>query len=419
MKDSTFCPFPFESLALKSWLNGQIHKVYPCCNMKHDQPITELNNDTDLQKVFNGQTFQNLRKDLINGKKNSLCNYCWNLEEQTGQSPRTIACESNNTTYKKTKKLKIKKLDILTDESCNLRCRMCTPSSSNSLRIDVNNLISTNKPLVSNWPKHSVNYAKLDPKGTNAFFNMGQKYIDEIIQISDTLEEIKFTGGEPTISPTFWQIIDNIQNPNVKIHLTTNGTKFNQRLLKTLDKFTNKHFTISVDGTDSTYEYIRHPFTWDKLSQNINRLISHQQNQNTEIHFCSVLTSYNILNIHYLVSYIEKLSSTVSNDIKWKCIPDPHPKDSVFDVKYLPTHILKKSLDYFEILEKECTNTSIHAVRKIKNYLQFNIKNPIDIDTKIKKLKILKQDIDLLDYSRNQSYKDFLHNDLIDVIKEI
>ena len=98
MNDSTFCPFPFESLALKSWLNGQIHKVYPCCNMKHDRPITEVNKETDLQKVFDSQTFQKLRKDLMNGKKNSLCNYCWNLEKQTGQSPRTIACESNNTT---------------------------------------------------------------------------------------------------------------------------------------------------------------------------------------------------------------------------------------------------------------------------------------------------------------------------------
>ena len=248
---------------------------------------------------------------------------------------------------------------------------------------------------------------------------MGQKYIDEIIQISDTLEEIKFTGGEPTISPTFWQIIDNIQNPNIKIHLTTNGTKFNQKLLKALDKVTNKHFKISVDGTDSTYEYIRYPFTWSKLTRNINSLISHQQNQNTEIHFCSVLTSYNILNIHYLVNYIEKLSTTCSNNIKWKCIPDPHPRDSVFDVKYLPTHILEKALDYFEILEQDCTNTSIYAVRKIKNYLQFNIKKPIDIDIKTKKLKILKQDINLLDYSRSQSYKDFLHNSLIEVIEDV
>ena len=75
--------------------------------------------------------------------------------------------------------------------------------------------------------------------------------------------------------------------------------------------------------------------------------------------------------------------------------------------------------NYFEILEQDCTKTSIHAVRKIKNYLQFNIENPIDIDTKTKKLTMLKQDIDLLDFSRKQSYKDFLHDDLIDIIEDI
>ena len=52
-------------------------------------------------------------------------------------------------------------------------------------------------------------------------------------------------------------------------------------------------------------------------------------------------------------------------------------------------------------------------------YLQYNIKKPIDIDIKTKKLKILKQDINLLDYSRSQSYKNFLHNNLIEVIEDI
>ena len=419
MNCSTMCPLPFESLALKSWLNGQIYKVYPCCNMKHDKPITKLRDNILLDEIFFSDTFKKLRDDLKNGVKNTLCNYCWDLEDKTGHSPRLTALKNSKSNYtsQKDKYLKIKKLDLLTDENCNLRCRMCTPSSSNSLRIDVASIIDKKLSLLENWSSNSTYYTEQDPKGTKTFFNMSDTYAQEIIAMSDSLKEIKFTGGEPTISSTFWNIIDNINNPNIKLHLTTNGTKFNTKLLSAIDKFNEKHFTISIDGINETYNYVRHPFTWNKLQKNIQKLCETQHNKDTSIHFCSVLTSYNILNLHYLVQYIENLSNDFDCNIQWKCIPDPHPKNSAFDVKYLPKHILNTALNNMTQLHKTA-RISKNAINKCINYISYYINNPIEYDTKLSKQKLFVKELKNLDLVRNQRYSDYLHIDLINFISE-
>lgn len=413
------CPFPFESLALKGWIDGKIRRVYPCCNMKHDNPITELSDDISLDEIFFSDTFKNLRTDLKNGVRNSLCNYCWELEDKTGHSPRLTALKNTESNYltQQEENLKIKKLDLLTDENCNLRCRMCTPTSSNSLRIDVASIVNKKLPLLQNWHKNTINYSMQDPKGSITFFNIGEKYVDEIISMSDSLEEIKFTGGEPTISSTFWKIIDNINNPNINIHLTTNGTKFNNKLLNTLDKFNKKHFTISIDGIDETYNYVRFPFTWNKLQNNLQKLCQSQHDKNTSIHFCSVLTSYNILNLHILVQYIENLSTNFNCNIQWKCIPDPHPTNSAFDVKYLPKYILTKALNNLLEVKKTAT-VSKNALTKCINYIAYCIVNPIDYDTKLSKQSLFVKELKTLDITRNQSYADYLHTDLINFINE-
>ena len=261
MKHPSYCSFPFESIAPKSWLDGKPHRITPCCNMKTDvedpmgvQPLVDQG--AGLHDIFMSEQFTELRKDLLSGIRNPACDYCWRMEKRTGASPRITAIE-HLTASKVQATPKLKKLDTMIDESCNLRCRMCAPSVSNSLRQDYNRIVELDLPLLEYYTaKQSESQA--DPGGTQTFFAPNQQYIDEIVELSDTLEEIKFTGGEPTTSSSFWNIVNNIEYPQrMKIHLTTNATKFNHRFLLTMKVFKQRHFTLSIDGTRSTYEYIR------------------------------------------------------------------------------------------------------------------------------------------------------------------
>ena len=54
-------------------------------------------------------------------------------------------------------------------------------------------------------------------------------------KIEQTHTNINFTGGEPTINPAFWELVDHIgANPNFQMSLTTNGawnSRYTQRII--------------------------------------------------------------------------------------------------------------------------------------------------------------------------------------------
>lgn len=72
-------------------------------------------------------------------------------------------------------------------------------------------------------------------------------------RVEQTVTNIDFTGGEPTINPDFWPLLDYIkQTGGFRLSLTTNGTwgpKFTQRIL---DNFS--HATISWHAEDALNE---------------------------------------------------------------------------------------------------------------------------------------------------------------------
>ena len=421
MKHPSYCSFPFESIAPKSWLDGKPHRITPCCNMKTDvedpmgvQPLVDQG--AGLHEIFMSEKFTELRRDLLSGIRNPACDYCWTMERRTGTSPRITAID-HLTASKVQATPKLKKLDTMIDESCNLRCRMCGPSVSNSLRLDYNRIVELDLPLLEYYTVKQKQ-SQADPRGTQTFFAPNERYIEEIIDMSDTLEEIKFTGGEPTTSTSFWNIVNNIEYPQrMKIHLTTNATKFNHRFLATMQVFKERHFTLSIDGTRSTYEYIRYPAQWRKIENNIMQLCDTQDPDSTEIHICSVLNVYNMLNIRNLVDWIIQHNWTSEHKITWKCIPDPHPVDSCLDVKWASTELLEIALQNMQACE---TDDHVEpAVQKTIAYLEWCLKQTHDADRLAERRSQLKKDTLTLDIVREQNYDEILYPQIAEFIAGI
>jgi organic radical activating enzyme len=411
MKHSTYCSFPFESIAPKSWLHGKPNRVTPCCNMKTEsedpmgvQPL--IDQDATLLDIFMSKKFDILRQDLLSGIRNKACDYCWNLEDRTGASPRLTAIKSLS--FEKAPVTpKLRKIDTMIDENCNLRCRTCAPSVSNSLRQDYHNILQLDLPLPEYYNTKQEE-SKIDTSGTQTFFAPNKNYIQEIINLESEIQEFKFTGGEPTTSKSFWEIINNIKNPKeIKLHLTTNATKFNTQFLDIVAKFKQRHFTLSIDGTRSTYEYIRFPANWRKIESNIDKLCSTQSFATTEIHVCSVLNIYNMLNLRNLVDWIIQHNWYSDHKIKWKCIPDPHPTNSCLDVKWASKELLDISWKQFTACE--CDEHVQDAVQKTINYLQWCSAQEFNNKKLQERRNRLKQDTITLDRVRNQSYDNMLH----------
>jgi len=425
MKHPTYCSFPFNSIAPKSWRNGTPHRVTPCCNMKGstEDPMGVnhlIENGASLQDIFLSKEFDNLRRDLLSGIKNPACDYCWKLEEKTGHSPRITAIENlKMNPIKLPLSPVLKKIDTMVDENCNLRCRMCAPGVSNSLRQDYNRIVELNLPLPEYY-NTSKKESQEDILGVNTYFGIGEKYQNEIVSLSNQIEELKFTGGEPTTSNIFWNIVDSIEDKStIKLHLTTNGTKFNQRFLDTVSQFGSRHFTLSIDGTRSTYEYMRYPFNWRQLEKNIEKLCETQHPETTEIHICSVLTVYNLINIRNLVDWIHQHNWYNEHKITWKCIPDPHPVDSCLDVKWMDKKLLENAQMNMNVALEDATQYTRPALQKTCNYITACIETDLDSDLVNQKRQQLKRDTTTLDKVRGQKYEEILYPPIAEFISNI
>ena len=421
MKHPTYCSFPFNSIAPKSWYKGRPERITPCCNMKTTgsdpmgvQPL--IDSGAGLQEIFESPQFEKLRADSLAGIRNPACEYCWRLEDKGVDSPRITAIEVINEPVTQPV---IQKIDTMLDENCNLRCRMCAPSVSNSLRQDYNQILELDLPLPEYYTAKETE-SQQDPRGVEVYGAPSQQYVDEIIALTEHITELKFTGGEPTVSKTFWQIVNSIEEPgNIKLHLTTNGTKFNHLFLETARVFGSRHFTLSIDGTRSTYEYLRYPFSWRQLEKNVEKLCETQDPETTEIHICSVLTVYNLINIRNLVDWIHQHNWFSEHKITWKCIPDPHPVDSCLDVKWVDRELLEMAWTNMSVALEDATKETRPALLKVCAYLQSCIDAELDPGVVQERRQRLKQDTLTLDRIRNQNYEEIIYPQIADYIKSI
>ena len=426
MIHETYCTYPFDALAVKSWRDGLASRVTPCCNMKNGreddkdpmnvQPLVKQGKS--LEQIFHSKQFNKLRSDLLNGIKNDACEYCWRLESKTGHSPRTVEIEMLDEPIIKPK---LARFDTMLDENCNLRCRMCTPACSNSLRKDVTLIKQSNLPMPEYFSPAIGLREEKDPMGVMSFNAPDDTNQKTLVELCNThLNELKFTGGEPTTSKTFWKIVDNIERPqDMILNITTNGTKFNDKFIDAIKKFKSNKITVSIDGTHKTYEYIRYPFNWRKLEQNIERLCDKMEEGRLQLMFCAVLTIYNILNIRNLIDWIHQHNMDTVHPIHFNCIVDPHPADSCLDVKWASKELLDIALKNINVALEESNRYTLTHIRRLRDYLEWCLKAEHDPDYLNQRRQKLLLDTTTLDSVRNQNYKDILNPQVVNFIKSI
>ena len=132
---STFCILPWMHLATNASGNLRV-----CCNsipgknfiMNGDGRPYKLYKD-DMKKAWNSETYQTIRKQLLNDERPEMCERCFREEDAGVRSAR----QSWNDKWKEDKEytldppFEIKYVDLRLGNLCNLKCRMCNPYASN------------------------------------------------------------------------------------------------------------------------------------------------------------------------------------------------------------------------------------------------------------------------------------------------
>ena len=298
---NTFCVAPWYSLYLDSK-----KRMAPCCKFQEPQDAKTL------EEYFTSQELQQVRQDLLNGVKNPNCIKCWTDEANGGDSLRLIS----NRTISHAEDLNIAKqienpradallsFDLTLGNLCNLKCVMCTPALSSQILSESN----TNLNLKSLYSASTdFNQRSYDWPKQEQFVTWCKQHLPNAIHI-------KFTGGEPFIIPWINQVIEHIpdvQKSKCILHFTSNLTVVNHKLFEQFSKFKEVWISVSVEGVEETFEYMRFGHKWNTLVENISAIMQ-MKIPNLILKVNHVVQAPSFQSIQKMVDYFDKLEIDIA-----------------------------------------------------------------------------------------------------------
>ena len=160
------------------------------------------------------------------------------------------------------------------DNICNSACQTC----NENLSTKIGSLISRDYIRIDNSNK------------------IEQLPVDRIIQMD-------INGGEPSASPNYLRLLDNLP-PNVKhLRLNTNGSRVLTALPRLIERGVKVTVTVSLDGIGPIHDYVRWPVKWT----NVNDTIQQYQTMGLyELNTWTTVSSLNIGDLKNIQTYIKE-----------------------------------------------------------------------------------------------------------------
>ena len=344
-------------------------------------------------EAFENERFEKLRLDLLSNIKNESCETCWNQEDKGIESARLYSQEYDTKSFSN-----LRQIDITLSNKCNLMCRMCNYGNSHNF-----------KKEISFFKKHNlldqIQYATSDyyPEKTLMPNSTNSDQIDWLKNNTRKIKVLKASGGEPFYDDQICQLlnvyVDNDDAKSTILEFDTNGRLFNDDVISLNEKFKFLNHSISIDGVNSVYEYIRYPHTFNDFNKSLKRYL--KLNNIFCVHYAFVLSSLNIFNIRDFLFYVRSITSFVSNNKDFYInFEKVRPYDRGTSINLLPIYLLEEAKnDILDLEQKNCKN----LISSIDDAILNNNAN---------KEKMLLE-ITLLDKARNQNFKKYLDKRLI------
>ena len=349
----TFCAVPWAEIACTP--SGNLRM---CCNsdgrrgpdgtsmntiIKPDGTPYKLHVD-NIQEAWNSERYKTIRQEFLDGKRPKMCQrVCFAKEDAGLESMRQkfndhgragglSRHESNMTPATNPDKIElpitdIKYIDIRLGNLCNLKCRMCSPNSSN-LWVD-------EWPLLTEWdpnkPEEKALMDMLKDRLGNITWPEEAEFWDNIAPLLPHIEVLYILGGEPTLITQQYKLYDMCIEKdlakNIVLVYNSNVTNVPKKMIEYWLHFKRVRLGASIDGYDEVNKYIRFPANWKSIDKNVRTLL--KQDIDVEIH-CTV-QMYNIFYLKELIDWANKIGTS----IYFRPLQDPN---------YLCTQILPKEL---------------------------------------------------------------------------
>jgi MoaA/NifB/PqqE/SkfB family radical SAM enzyme len=281
-------------------------RAQPCCLYKgyitdeQNKPMYVQN--FSVNEILNSKFMKNLRQEFREGKKPIGCEVCWTNEKNGYESKRIIYNEKINhdpeIIWEEEPKF-LSEFQLIINNSCNLKCRSCTPSHSSQWQIEIKNLTG------------NTGYDM--PYGQSGD-HLGKLWIERDKWYKH-LRRLEVVGGEPFYvkqwHQIFYELIDSGYSKNIDLTFSTNSTLFYEKLIKDIcQNFKSTSIGLSIDGIGKTYEYLRHPAKWLIAYENMKK---YQQ--------LKIETKVSI-QVNLTISWLNALQVTDLHELVYKEFPE-------------------------------------------------------------------------------------------------
>jgi len=240
--------------------------VYPCCSNDYTTPVGSTKTNT-LKEIFNNDKMKNLRLDMLNERKNPICEFCYKHETAGPHSFRNYSKEQfgkyfddlvpNTSPEGSVDQFKMRYFDIRFSNICNFKCRTCGSEFS------------------SKWGEEMrKNYDPDHPVLIHVDDNRGN-VLSEVLEHIEHIDLAYFAGGEPLITDEHYVMLEEMIRKNrtdITLRYNTNASNIKYKQHDVLDLW--KHFkrvelSCSIDHYGERAEYLRKGTDWGKVESNL------------------------------------------------------------------------------------------------------------------------------------------------------
>jgi MoaA/NifB/PqqE/SkfB family radical SAM enzyme len=381
--NKSFCILPFNHLATHP--DG---KVTPCCEsqLQAETDGRQLRLGIDsIDDIRNSDSFTELRHDMLNGRFNSSCNFCYEKEKAGLKSKRdrenfNMEVDFNN--IERYKEVPLEYVELRLGNICNAKCIICHPGASSKWNEDVTDDL---KGLF----KTSV----YDQQHLTNIWFRNDEFYNDLLSKADQIQRIWFNGGEPLLIKehlTFLEkIIDTGYNSNITLDYHTNASLINKKVVQVWDNFQTTNITLSIDDINERFNYQRYPLDFNKVKTNLDLISSRGT------YFC-ISPTVSLLNVFFLSDIYHYYKSRYDCDVAFNYLVYPEfqsitnlPKEiknKIIGESTLPDD-LKKELEY-ELFIREGQELDL----AFKFYRQLDMQRGLNIDNVLPELIELNYD---------------------------
>ena len=214
--------------------------------------------DNSIHEILKGETAVHKKHLMYYNKSESTCTPCYDLERDKKSfdiiSDRVFYLKElkdvDHNVYNSIDTFDLQTIDIRWNNTCNFTCVYCSPEFSSRWATELN-----------------VTYDAVPQRRLEEL----KRYV---FNHADQLKHVYMAGGEPLLMKENLELLDILQekNPQVNLRINTNLSKTSTQVFEKICKFTNVHWTVSVDEMDAEFEYVRYGGKWADFLDNLNQI---------------------------------------------------------------------------------------------------------------------------------------------------